>query len=107
MLNQPGFTCIVGFTGGHLVSSCCLAIIPNLTRGARPYALIENVVTHRDFRRQGYAKALLSEALSRAWSKECYKAMLLSGSQRSETHRFYESCGFRSEEKKGFVAHPG
>jgi GNAT superfamily N-acetyltransferase len=106
MLAQPGFSCIVGLCGGQLVSSCCLAVIPNLTRGGRPYALIENVVTHRDFRRRGFAKAILKEALNRAWRTECYKVMLLSGSKRPETHRFYESCGFRSHEKTGFVARP-
>ena len=106
MLSQSGFSCIVGNHAGILVSSCCLAIIPNLTRGGRPYALVENVVTHQDFRRRGFATAVLNEALLRAWASGCYKAMLLSGSRRPETHRFYEQCGFRSDEKTGFVARP-
>jgi GNAT superfamily N-acetyltransferase len=106
MLAHPGFTCIVGVHEGQLVSSCCLAIVPNLTRGGRPYALIENVVTHQAFRRRGFGRAILEDTLRRAWDASCYKAMLLTGSKRQETHRFYESCGFRSGEKAGFVARP-
>jgi GNAT superfamily N-acetyltransferase len=106
MLNQPGFTCIVATTGGVLVASCCLAVIPNLTRGGRPYALIENVVTHGDYRCRGFGSAVLNEALRHAWQAGCYKAMLLSGSKRPEVHRFYKSCGFRSDDKTGFVARP-
>jgi len=107
ILGQPGLTCIVGEDEGGLVSSCCVAIVPNLTRGGRPYALVENVVTHRDFRKRGFATAIVKHALSLAWAAGCYKAMLLTGSRRPETLRFYEGCGFRSDDKIGFVAHPG
>ena len=106
MLVHPGFTCIVGLHDGQVVTSCCLAVIPNLTRGGRPYALIENVVTHEAFRRRGCGRAILQDALRRAWAAGCYKAMLLTGSKRPETHRFYQSCGFHSGEKTGFVARP-
>ena len=106
MLARPGFSCIVGSHDDVLATACCLAIIPNLTRGGRPYALIENVVTHADFRRRGFGKAVVMHALDLAWKEGCYKVMLLTGSKRSETHRFYEACGFRSDEKVGFVARP-
>jgi ribosomal protein S18 acetylase RimI-like enzyme len=106
MLRQPGFSCIVGISAGRLVASCCLVVVPNLTRGGRSYAFIENVVTHADYRRRGFGKAVVSHALHDAWRAGCYKVMLLSGSKRPEVHRFYASCGFRSDDKTGFVARP-
>ena len=41
-----------------------------------------------------------------AWQEGCYKVMLLSGSVRTDAHRFYESIGFEGDSKKGFVAYP-
>jgi GNAT superfamily N-acetyltransferase len=92
--------------GGRIVSTCTLAVIRNLTRGCRPYALIENVVTHPDVRRQGYASGTLQHALAVAWARDCYKVMLMTGSKREETLRFYEGVGFLRGAKTGFVAYP-
>lgn len=94
------YGCLVS---GRLVSSCTVAVLPNLTRACRPYALLENVVTHRDFRRRGYGKAVLQSALDFAWERGCYKVMLMTDRLDEETFRFYETVGFRGDRKQAFV----
>ena len=88
---------------GRIISSCVCVIIPNLTRGVRPYAFIENVVTHADFRGCGYATACLSYAKEIAARENCYKMMLLTGAKNEETLRFYERAGFNSTDKTAFI----
>jgi len=88
------------------VSSCMFILIPNLSRGARPFGIIENVVTGKEFRNKGYGTALISHVLELAWKKNCYKVMLLSGRKSEAVFRFYEQAGFVRGEKEGFIAYP-
>ncbi len=90
----------------EIVSSCNLSIIPNLTRGGRPYGLIENVVTRADYRRRGFETSVPQYALEFAWENNCYKVMLLTGSKDPAIHQFYERIGFKKGIKTGFVTHP-
>jgi GNAT superfamily N-acetyltransferase len=94
------------YLDGRLVSSCALSVIPNLTRGCRPYGLIENVVTHKGYRRQGLGRAVLQAALAHAWTVDCYKVMLLTGRKTAGVFRFYESAGFDRHAKQAFLAKP-
>lgn len=91
------------FLDDVLISSCTMVIVPNLTRACRPYAVIENVVTHIDYRRNGYGRDVLKAAVEYAWNQNCYKVMLMTGRLNEETFRFYESAGFDRNAKKAFV----
>ncbi len=88
---------------GQLVSSCVCVIIPNLTRGVRPYAFVENVVTHKDYRNRGFATAVLEKANQTAIDCNCYKMMLLTGAKDAETLRFYQKAGYNSGDKTAFI----
>lgn len=87
---------------GCFAASCTLVLVSNLTRGGRPYALIENVVTHSSFRRRGYGTAVLKKAVEMAREKGCYKVMLLTGRKDEGVFSFYESAGFDRSKKTGF-----
>jgi GNAT superfamily N-acetyltransferase len=104
---DPNQHCLGVYLGESLVATCTLIVVPNLTRGGRPYGLIENVVTHPDHRRRGFGTAVLRRALELAWERGCYKVMLLTGSRNEATLRFYEKAGFARGIKTGFLARPG
>lgn len=94
---------IVNEQEGKIVSSCVCVIIPNLTRNIRPYAFIENVVTHADYRNKGLATECLSYAKDIATNNNCYKMMLLTGSKNEETLNFYRNAGYNSADKTAFI----
>lgn len=103
ILTNPNHLCLVIKEDNKIISSCNLIIIKNLTRGARPYALIENVVTQSDYRKRGCASAILKRAIEIAKDKNCYKVMLMTGRKDDNTLRFYEKTGFNRGEKTGFI----
>ena len=84
---------------GKVVSSVQMAIIESLTHNIRPFAVIENVVTHIDYRNKGYASALLDEASEIAKERRCYKVFLETGSNKESTLNFYRNNGFEIDKK--------
>ena len=103
ILNDKNHHIIIGLVDGQVVSSCVLVIVPNLTQSQRPYALVENVITHEAYRSNGYATLVLDFARDIAVRKNCYKMMLLTGSKQESTFRLYEKAGYNKNDKTAFV----
>lgn len=103
---NPDITYFGVYDGDALLASCNITVIPNLTRGCRPYGLIENVVTRKSARRQGHGTAVLEHALRHAWRLNCYKVMLMTGRLDDATFAFYQAAGFSRQGKQAFVARP-
>ena len=55
---------------GKVVSSIQMAIIESLTHNVKGFAVIENVVTHENYRKKGLASALLQRACEIAKEKK-------------------------------------
>ncbi len=103
ILNDKNHHIIVAEENGVIVSSCVCVIIPNLTRGQRPYAFIENVITDKEHRKKGFATACLNYARQIAVNENCYKMMLLTGSKERSTLDFYERAGYNQNDKTAFI----
>lgn len=103
IMNDQDHHFIVCEVDGKIVSSCVCVVIPNLTRNVRPYAFIENVVTHKEYRGKGYATECLNYAKKIAQESNCYKMMLLTGSKEAKTLEFYENAGYNSSDKTAFI----
>lgn len=103
ILSDPNHHLIVCEVEGKIVSSCVCVVIPNLTRNVRPYAFVENVVTHGEYRGKGYATDCLDYAKRIARDSNCYKMMLLTGSKQERTLQFYRNAGYNSADKTAFI----
>ncbi|WP_394225231.1 GNAT family N-acetyltransferase [Pseudoalteromonas spongiae] len=103
IINDDRTHIIVADINGTLAATCALSINLSIAVGARPFGLIEHVVTRRDFRRQGLSQQVLSYAIDLAWQLNCYKVMLLSGAKLNGAHKVYSAVGFDGDRERGFV----
>ncbi|PJI91966.1 acetyltransferase (GNAT) family protein [Yoonia maricola] len=102
VVTHPGTTIYGAFDHGALVAMLTLHLLPNVTWGARPYALIENVITAATHRRRGIGRQLMQHAIAQAWVADAFKIMLMTGKKRAATG-FYKAVGFSPEDKTAMV----
>lgn len=102
ILAQEGHEILVAELDDRVVGCCVLVVVPNLSRSARPFAVIENVIVDSRYRRRGIGARILQEASDAARREGCYKVMFMSSAKRTEAHRFYETVGFDGSSKRAF-----
>ncbi len=73
-----------------------------MTYGGRPYCLAENVVTLKAYQGRGFGRKVMNALRDAAWEANAYKIMLLTGQDRG-TKGFYESLGYKADQKYGMV----
>ncbi|MEV4826329.1 GNAT family N-acetyltransferase [Micromonospora sp. NPDC049274] len=106
ILGAPGLHLFVLDVDGVVVATTYLNVIPNLSRSASPYAVVENVVVEEARRGTGLGRQIMAGTLQAAWDAGCYKAMLMTGSRDAATHAFYRACGFSADVKTAYLARP-
>jgi GNAT superfamily N-acetyltransferase len=97
-------TVFVSEAADRIVATCMLITAPNLLRGGRKHAFLENVVTHPAYRGLGHGRAVVTGALQYAWASNCHHVLMQSGRTDPRVHAFYEKLGFRPGIRIGYVA---
>jgi GNAT superfamily N-acetyltransferase len=102
LLKRDGVTMLVAVADRSevVVGALTLVMVPNLTYGGRPWAIVENVVVEESYRRTGVGRRLVQQAIELAEREGCYKVQLLSGG-RSDQLEFYARLEFDSAECMG------
>ena len=88
--------------GGAIVGTYALYVMPNLSHGGRPFAIVENVVVDGTLRGRGLGRLLMDHAVGLARAAGCYKVALTSNNKRAPAHAFYASLGFE-QSHQGFT----
>jgi len=96
---QAGRVVLLAELDAVAVGTVDCTTLPNLTRGARPFMLVENVVVTTSQRRAGIGTALMDATVALARETNCYKIQLLSRGTRLDAHAFYEARGFQTVAK--------
>jgi GNAT superfamily N-acetyltransferase len=88
---------------GRVVGTCTLGRVEGLSKGCRPFAIIENVVVLDTIRSRGIGKQLVRHAMDQAEKWGCYKVILETGTKDEWKLRFYDKCGLARGVKTAFM----
>jgi GNAT superfamily N-acetyltransferase len=103
-LAQPGLHVFVSCDRERIAATCMLITAPNLLRGGRRHAFLENVVAHPEMRGRGHGKAVVQAALAQAWASDCHHVLMQSSRADPRVHAFYEALGFEPGLRVAYVA---
>lgn len=85
---------IVAETGGEIVGTLQISIVPGLANFGLSRGLLENVHVRADQRGDGLGTAMMRWAIGYCRERGCGLVQLTSNKARSDAHRFYEALGF-------------
>ncbi|HXH21222.1 MAG TPA: GNAT family N-acetyltransferase [Dehalococcoidia bacterium] len=80
--------------GESVLATASFFVVPNISYGGRPHAIIENVVVDAAERGHGVGAALVRHCIELAREAGCTRLSLSTDARRADAHRFYERLGF-------------
>jgi ribosomal protein S18 acetylase RimI-like enzyme len=93
---DPRRELLVAVRHDRVLGTADTVIVPNLTHGGKPWAIVENVAVDEAHRRNGVGTRLMLEIERRVQQERCYKIQLLSRKGRQVAHAFYEALGYEA-----------
>lgn len=87
-----------GKIAGTVMGVTCITMVSNFNS----FLVIEDLIVDKNYRGKGIAKGMMLELEKRAKEADCSYAILLSGKQRKEAHKLYESLGYGEDGARGF-----
>lgn len=71
--------------------------------GNQPFALVENFVVSKDYKREGIGKSMVDYIEAFYLEQDCSKIMLQTSSENRDARDFYTAMGYDPDAKIGFV----
>lgn len=105
ILEDQQYILLGAYHNGELAGTAMGIVCMDLTGDCRPFMVVENVVVSANHRKLGIGRQLMLALEERAKERNCCYVILVSGKQRVEAHRLYESLGYRDEGAEGFRKH--
>jgi len=84
-----------------VIGTAMAILCSDLVGNCNPFMIVENVVVASKYRGQGIGKLLMSSIEEFGIMNKCNYVILISNSKREESHKFYESLGY-STDQRGF-----
>jgi GNAT superfamily N-acetyltransferase len=101
ILGREGLDLLLLELDGEVLGSTYLNLIPNLSRGGRPYAVIENVVIAEHRRAEGLGRRLMDATLERAWARGLLQGHVADWITKSEHPRLLPSVWLHGRRQDG------
>lgn len=101
--DNPNNFLLVHEIEGKITGTVFLTICLSPMFGFQPFGAIEYFIVDEEFRRQGIGGQLTDYVIQLCRDKKCTRIMLISNDHRKAAHALYESKGFSSAGKIGYV----
>lgn len=82
---------------GIAVGTVMGVLCSDISGRGRPFMVVENVIVDETCRGLGIAKRLFGDLERWAVGKDCAYALLVSGAERKQAHKFYQTVGYTEE----------